>query len=248
MTPRGVWELSTESLGRLDRYLATRTRSGNISILELDSEGFQGPAVADLDGLNVPAARAVVAALLGERTLHPRPDLELVWSGPESAGARSRETARVLDELFASAERTVVVAGFAFWKAREIFEPLHARAISHRLDIEFFVHFDATGENRAMTPEAFFRHSWPWTDVVPRVYHDRRISDTDAEASSMHAKCVVIDDLAVLITSANFTARAHDHNVELGALIRDSTFATTVARQWRSLVARGLFVPLSAPR
>jgi phosphatidylserine/phosphatidylglycerophosphate/cardiolipin synthase-like enzyme len=77
--------------------------------------------------------------------------------------------------------------------------------------------------------------------MMPWRAYDGRADDEDAGASSMHAKCVVIDEVITFITSANFTGAAHHTNVELGVLVRDDAFATRVAGQWRSLVAGGLF-------
>ncbi len=77
-------------------------------------------------------------------------------------------------------------------------------------------------------------------DVTLRLYYDAR-ADTDDTSSIMHAKCVIIDDREVLITSANFTDRAQHDNIELGALIRDAEFAARVSGQWHTLVTRGLF-------
>lgn len=91
-----------------------------------------------------------------------------------------------------------------------------------------------------MSPSNFFADSWPWRDVMPRVYYDTRADAANA-SSSMHAKCVIVDDREVLITSANFTDRAQHDNVELGVLIRDAEFAARVSGQWHALVTRGLF-------
>jgi phosphatidylserine/phosphatidylglycerophosphate/cardiolipin synthase-like enzyme len=62
----------------------------------------------------------------------------------------------------------------------------------------------------------------------------------------MHAKCVVVDEAATFITSANFTTAAQTRNVEVGVLVRDGDFAARVGSQWRSLTARGLFRRMSA--
>lgn len=239
MKQRGVWELSTEQLGDLLEALA---RFGTVPCTQtkLQAQGFDGPAVATL--VNMPAnhAHALVSAVLAERTFRLRPHLELVWSGPEAAQAQSRDTRQVLRELFAAAEHTVIIAGFAFWEASAIFEPLYQRALAMKLEIEFFIHLDPTGKNHQMTPENFFRYTWPWKDVRPTVYFDARAGG-DTEQGSMHAKCVVVDDAATFITSANFTTAAQNTNVELGVVIHDHEFATRTAAQWRSLCARGLF-------
>ncbi len=242
---RGVWELTTP---RLEDLRAALRAAGDTPCTEtrLQEAGFDGPSVSMLIGMPARHAAALVDAVLAERTARPRPQLELVWSGPEPAAAQARDTGQVLRELFAAAERRVIIAGFAFWGASTIFEALHRRALARPLAIEFFIHLDPTGADPHMTSAAFFRHTWPWTDVRVDVYYDTRI-DGDGEQGSMHAKCVVVDEAAAFITSANFTAAAQQRNVEVGVLIRDADFATRVAAQWRTLASRGLFRPLAPP-
>lgn len=239
MTRRGVWELSTPRLEQL--LAALRRRHGEtITAIGLQGDGFELAACGGLAGLPASAAALVVEAVLAERTVRPRPELELVWTGPEGGATLSRDTSQVLPQMFARAERRVMVAGFAFYEASNIFEPLHARARDAGVEVEFFIHVDGTGQNARMSPVNFFTYSWPWRDVAPRLYYDARTDAADA-SSTMHAKCVIVDDREALITSANFTGRAQHDNVELGVLIRDAAFAARVSGQWRMLVTRGLF-------
>jgi phosphatidylserine/phosphatidylglycerophosphate/cardiolipin synthase-like enzyme len=241
MKRRGVWELSTERLGDLARAL---DRAGDAVCTEtqLQGAGFDRHHVSALVGMPAPYARALAAAVLAERTEHPRPQLDLVWSGPEPAQAQSRDTGQVLRELFGVVEQRVIIAGFAFYGAKSIFETLYRRALERPLEIEFFIHLDPTSRNQQMTPANFFQYTWPWPDVVPRVYYDARADgDGDEAQGSMHAKCVVVDETTTFITSANFTGAAQTTNVEVGVLVRDPQFAIRVASQWRSLVARDLF-------
>jgi phosphatidylserine/phosphatidylglycerophosphate/cardiolipin synthase-like enzyme len=235
---RGVWSLTTE---RLDHLRAALQRRGDDVLTEfaLQQEGFDPQTCGTLVGLAASAARVVVEAVLGERRYHPRPELELVWTGREGTGTQSRDTGQVLRQMFERAEKRVLVAGFAFYEASTIFAPLHERAMAG-VDVEFFIHIDGSGKNPQMSHENFLTYTWPWRDVHPRLYHDTRAVASD-NPSTMHAKCVVVDDREVLITSANFTERAHHTNVELGAHIIDDTFAKRVSGQWRSLVATGYF-------
>lgn len=239
MNRRGVWELSTP---RLEQLLAALSRrSANVvTALALQSEGFD-PAIANvLAGLSGCAACLVVESVLADRAAHPAPELELVWTGRESGTTMTRDTNQVVREMFARAHRSVTIVGFAFYHASTIFAPLHARALENSLAIDFFIHVDGSGRNDAMSAENFFKFSWPWRDAIPRLYYDSR-ADTDDESSTMHAKCVVVDDVEVFITSANFTERAQRHNIELGVLIRDAGFASRVSGQWRNAVSSGLF-------
>lgn len=242
MTLRGPWELSTARLRDL-LLILDRAGSEPCTSSRLQASGFDGSAITLLIGMPANHAHALVSAVLAERTHRPRPKLELVWSGPESVHSRSRDTSQVLRELFEQAESRVIIAGFAFWGASTIFETLHRRAVAKHLEIEFFIHLDLTGQNQQMTVDSFRRYTWPWSDVQPTVYYDARTEM--GNAGSMHAKCVVIDESATFITSANFTAAAHHTNVELGILVHDMDFAIRVGEQWRSLASSDLFVRLS---
>ncbi|WP_441293152.1 phospholipase D-like domain-containing protein [Sorangium sp. KYC3313] len=51
----------------------------------------------------------------------------------------------------------------------------------------------------------------------------------------MHAKCVVVDS-AKALSSANFTQRGQERNIEVGVLIEDPSFASYLAGQWLGLI------------
>ena len=234
-----MWDLSTLRLGQLLTALS-RNRDDVLTAITLQQDGFDLGSCGTLVGLSPFAASAVVDALVCERTERPRPELELVWTGREGGPTQSRDTSQVLPQLFARAEQRVIIAGFAFYAASDIFEPLYARARDAGVEVEFFIHVDGSGRNGRMSPDNFFKYSWPWRDVMPRLYYDARADNADT-SSTMHAKCVIIDDREVLITSANFTEKAQHDNIELGVLVRDSNFAARVSGQWHALVAHDLF-------
>jgi phosphatidylserine/phosphatidylglycerophosphate/cardiolipin synthase-like enzyme len=56
----------------------------------------------------------------------------------------------------------------------------------------------------------------------------------------LHAKCVSVDGERAFVSSANFTMRAHERNIEVGVLLHDRAFAAQLERQWMSLVDDGL--------
>ena len=69
---------------------------------------------------------------------------------------------------------------------------------------------------------------------------------THRSFSSLHAKCIVVDDHWALITSANFTDRGHDRNIEVGVLVDDPSFGRSLAGQWLAALAAGVFVSVDA--
>jgi phosphatidylserine/phosphatidylglycerophosphate/cardiolipin synthase-like enzyme len=56
---------------------------------------------------------------------------------------------------------------------------------------------------------------WPASAPLPRVFQDRERSSATTYAS-MHAKCLLVDAIDLLITSANFTFHGMEGNIEIG--------------------------------
>src|SRR5690606_21550673 len=82
-------------------------------------------------------------------------------------------------------------------------------------------------------------------DAYARVttYHwpiDRR-HPPDAK---LHAKAVIVDSEAVLLTSANMTSAAYGRNIELGVLCRGGGVARQVQRHFDGLIRNGTLARL----
>jgi hypothetical protein len=52
---------------------------------------------------------------------------DLVWTGPEASVSHSRDTSVVVEELFANAQRQVLVSSFVVHQGSGIFRPLATR-------------------------------------------------------------------------------------------------------------------------
>jgi phosphatidylserine/phosphatidylglycerophosphate/cardiolipin synthase-like enzyme len=183
-------------------------------------------------------------ALLAESVLRGRTRapqqadvVDLVWTGPETLGVTNRDTGVVVRELFGSAEREVLVAGFAVYQGRSIFKRLAERmeerpGLRVRLFLEVQRHPTDTSLPEELVrrfAERFRNQEWPGAKL-PELYYDPRSLDREAaKRSSLHAKCVVIDRRVALVTSANFTEAAQTRNIEVGALIQSAWFAMQLA-------------------
>ena len=178
----------------------------------------------------------------------------LVWSDLDVPG--SRDTGIVCNELFRNAERTVLLSTFNLGhrakegeaKGNPVLLPLARRmAETPSLEVRLFVNLRRHGRTQhaptAEVEEAFafwFRKEvWPW-ERLPEVYFDPRSLDASGdEMACLHAKCVVVDDARAFVTSANLTEAAHGRNIEAGVLLEDAVFATTLRKQFESLIERG---------
>lgn len=260
MTRADLSAVSTSTLERLRDAIEARRVSTPITRAGLLAHGIrhQLEALEDaLSGHSALACLSVIDVALAERAARARPDPELVWTGPERSNATARDTAVVLRALFESAERQVILAGFSFEKGSSVLAPLYsamqAHAMKNRsLDVRFFVHVEQVqhagvdGEAHARAAIAAFRDdAWPFGDPAPRLYYDRRALTRGPPWSSLHAKCVVVDGERALLSSANFSVRAQEHNIEAGVLLHDPVFASHLARQWLGLIDAGLVLEAS---
>jgi phosphatidylserine/phosphatidylglycerophosphate/cardiolipin synthase-like enzyme len=75
---------------------------------------------------------------------------------------------------------------------------------------------------------------------IPRLYYAPRTVEPTSTAS-LHAKCIVVDDRRALVTSANFTSRGQERNVEVGVLVESEKFARELVHQWRNAAEAGVF-------
>ncbi len=206
------------------------------------------PALKPLMGSAISSVTMVLGAVRAERQRSPATRVSLVWTGPETRGSGARDTAVVVRELFATARRHVLIAGYSFEKGEEILAPLHAAMRSRAVVAEMFVHLREATEVQA-DPELYLRTQakawrtayWPFGDPQPTVFVDPRAAVPKSYAS-LHAKCIVVDGERALVGSANFTDRGQTRNIEAGVLIDDARFAEELARQFHDAVGAGLFV------
>lgn len=180
------------------------------------------------------------------------PKVELVWTGPERLGASTRDTKVVVAQLFARAQRSVLVSSYSLGSGALLFAPLAARmaeipALRVRMFFDITVGDDRVAGSRtreayeARFVQRFLASQWRGLRI-PEVFHDPRTIDN--AQISFHAKCIVIDDEIALVTSANTSAAAQEENIEAGVLIEDRLFALTLGRQFDDLVSAGQLVPV----
>jgi phosphatidylserine/phosphatidylglycerophosphate/cardiolipin synthase-like enzyme len=195
-------------------------------------------------------------ALVRDRALREAriPLVDLVWTGPDLPGNPSRDTRIVVHEMFRKAKRSVLVSTYALFDGRTLFDPLHETWQAHPdLTVKLFVDIK---HGEMGTPPADtltkFRHDfkafhWPW-DRLPEVYYDPRSLSTDpAVKSCLHAKCVIVDDREVFLTSANLTEAAQQRNIEAGLVVNSEALATRVRDHFISMVSANLVLALFGP-
>lgn len=190
--------------------------------------------------------------------------LELVWSGPDAPGTSPRDTAVVIRDMCGAARRSVLIANYAFDRAREgdalrdaqaLWRPL-AAAMDHNphLAVRIFANVERKDPpDHSHRDAAFFvnrfrshfaTHLWPGKRLPDLFYDPRSLHRDPTQRAILHAKCVIVDDAQVFLTSANFTQAGQQRNLEAGLLLQDPTLARDLAAQFDALARASILLPI----
>lgn len=206
-------------------------------------------------GANPEVIALMLGALSADRKNRPpfEDGIDLVTTGPETSGVTNRDTSVVVRDLFANARRSVLVVGYAVYQGQRVFEALADRmATCDGLAVRLFLDVQRSSADTSSVSavvrqfaDRFVATQWPTGRPLPAVYYYPAALDLDrSKRASLHAKCVVVDNELLFVSSANFTEAAQERNIEVGVLIRSSLLAARVTRYFDSLLQEGLVVPL----
>ena len=178
--------------------------------------------------------------------------MDFVWTGEEFQGAESRDTAVVVKELFTMAKSSILLATYAIdrgKKAQELFQDLASRLDrDSALQMRMFINVQRPYKNEESEvsllknfAQSFRSEIWPGQRLPEVFYYPPALSNVSGPKACLHAKCVVIDEEQVFITSANFTEAAHQRNIEAGVLIKNCFAAQGIHNQFEMLVNKEIF-------
>lgn len=171
-----------------------------------------------------------------ERTSNPT--VQIVWTGPETRGTLVRPTVAVLDEMLGRIRDNgeVLLVGYALTVPDEsamerVIDRLE-NATNRGASITLVLHSDKKEQNLSN-----LRSVWDVFTKKPKVY---TWVPSDAHPyTSLHAKCLVVDRLDALVTSANFTFHGLESNLELGLRVLGPQ-AGSIFERFEHLIAEGI--------
>jgi phosphatidylserine/phosphatidylglycerophosphate/cardiolipin synthase-like enzyme len=249
-TPRpALKDVSTSAIERLRDAIAAGQLSTPVDRASLLGAGIRHQLDAIEGVLAGHRSAACIASLdvaLAERE-DRKPTPELVWTGPEEPGGAARDTAVVSLDLFEGARESVILAGYSFDHAGAILASLHSSMKDHAVRASFFVNIPQVNPGTSDEAGHLALHlgdsrtrTGPLVRHFPRLFYDRRALIPGPPYCSLHAKCVVVDGARAFVSSANFTQRGQERNIEVGVLIADPSFASYLAGQWLALIDAGI--------
>lgn len=180
-------------------------------------------------------------------------DFYLTLSGPDVPGTPVVDTGTVARSLFQEAEEQVTICSFVLYPIPDFFTPLAEKiAVKKNFRVRFIV--DIAHERKAKDEpmplvanrfrKRFLETCWPGT-TSPEIFHDPRpFSEEERARGTMHAKVVIVDRHAALVTSANFTNAAQTQNIEAGFLCRDRHQVARMADYFEALVETSHLIPV----
>ena len=188
-------------------------------------------------------AEAVAVALLtaaeSERDHRHGETVEIVWTGPEPAETRFRQTEQAILEVVNSATRRLTVVSYAVYRIPRIREALVAaadRGVGIRLIVETPNRIEGQGEYDCLlalgdnVASACSVYYWP---------QENRARDDNGKIGILHVKCAVADGHRMFLSSANFTEYAFTINMELGLLVTGGNLPSQVERHFDRLLTCG---------
>ena len=179
--------------------------------------------------------------------------IDLVTTGPEAPGVNNRDTGVVVRELFAHAEHSVLVAGYAVYQGQRVFQALADRmeevpALNVRMFLDVQRGPGDTSASREIVrrfADRFRVKQWPKDKRQPEVYFDPRALELNSQKKAcLHAKCIVVDRSDLFVSSANFTEAAQERNLEVGLLVHSPALAERVQRHFETLLDAKLLAQL----
>ena len=190
-----------------------------------------------------PQVELLLRSIEAERRERVLPTEELVITGPDVDGC-VRDTSVVAEQLFNEAKTSVLMAWYALYDGRSIFQTLSQRMeLLPDLNVRLCLDISRQGADTTRDEDIvarfsarFLKYDWP-AARLPEVYYDPRGLLLQREARAvLHAKCIVIDGRKALVTSANPTPAAYHKNIELGVILKDSDIPQQIELYFSSLI------------
>lgn len=157
-----------------------------------------------------------------------------VWTGPGATGEQ-RLTAAVLHELLAGADKRILLVSYAAFTLTEIAADLEAAvARGCCVDVVFETTDDSDGQYSGP-------HNQPF-GTIAGITRWRWPAEHRTGGAVLHAKLLVVDGQRAFVGSANLTARALAHNLEVGVLVRDAVVAAQLEKHVIALMLAGTLI------
>ncbi|MCA1011757.1 phospholipase D-like domain-containing protein [Halobacillus halophilus] len=161
-----------------------------------------------------------------------QPSIHPVWTGPDVEGYISNKTYDTVKVMFQHAKDEIFIVGYAFsFYDSSVLDLLKEieNAAYRGCRINIIVNRNEKNINQIFDNWSIDRHKlnvYKWYSEV-------------TDYTSLHAKLIMVDQLRLLITSANFSLHGFHKNVETGVVIESHSSIRDIWLQYQSLLRNG---------
>ncbi|RSL29917.1 hypothetical protein D7Z54_28690 [Salibacterium salarium] len=167
-----------------------------------------------------------------EYQIKNQPSIHPVWTGPDVDRYISNQTYETVKVMLQHAKDEIFIVGYAFSfydsSVLDLLEEIENAA--HRgCRINIIVNRNEKNINQIFDNWSIDRHKlnvYKWDGEVK-------------DYTSLHAKLIMVDQLKLLITSANFSLHGFHKNVETGVIIENHSSIRDIWLQYQSLLRNG---------
>ncbi len=160
-----------------------------------------------------------------------------MWTGPTTTAVALRRTRVVLFELIRSASQRITLVSYGAFRQDDLVDEL-ATAADRGVRVRLVLESAATSRGRLEDDAAAAFAALGRTANV--LEWPARLRGENGAAGVLHAKAVVVDARPALVSSANLTAAALDHNMELGLLITGGPVPRRLEDHFDELHTKGI--------
>jgi phosphatidylserine/phosphatidylglycerophosphate/cardiolipin synthase-like enzyme len=247
-----VEDMSPEFLGRFVSLLNEHEGLSAVTpaqvLREIPNEAARGrfcdflAEVAKIDSGTQPRTLAfgISCALLSAQHEAAQQHSEVVWTGPLATKVSLRKSAAVLLELINSATKEMIVISFASFKIPDALEAF-SRAAGRGVSMHFILESEKESGGRLRQYgsgpfDSLIEHpqvkmyGWPMKNRPPNAL--------------LHAKAVIVDCHAALVTSANLSENAISANIEIGILTSGGDVPRLIHDHIMALIQSGEFTQI----
>jgi nucleotide-binding universal stress UspA family protein len=161
--------------------------------------------------------------------------IEVVCTAPSRFGIPVRTTFATAVEMIRAARHETVMVGYVFTEgARELLKELAEARRDRGVRVMLI-------GNRMHECLPILDTIWPADSPRPQIF--TREIDPEDPMAALHAKLLICDNDAALVTSANFSYHGLHENIEIGVKVRSAAMARLV-ELFQAMIANGDLKPL----
>lgn len=178
-------------------------------------------------------------------------DIQLLWTGPHPVQSDFRMASVLVPELIEKSRYSIWLASYTVSISTDSkFERALLQAKSSGVRIRFLCE---RAEDCGREPDDGFTTGW--RNISPELKNyiefycwpkeNRERYGYDNRWPIMHAKTIVIDSDIAVITSANLTWAAEEHNMEFGTYVRGGHVPSQIEGRFDQMVSQELIIPFA---